>query len=181
MTRHAAVALTVFVAWLALLPAHAAAQDRGGTPAPQELWKAYPLDQGAAATAQPTAAASPTAGAGMKREPLAAAAQRDEAGAPVIVLALLVLLAAGGAMTFRWTRRGGKHEPLAAEAAGPRAYTMVEREPGRPQGGSGRFTPVTARNRGVRATAAVGGSPRARGGSHEPEESHDWPVTRRGG
>ena len=54
-------------------------------------------------------------------------------------------------MTVRWIRRGGKREPLAAQAGGPRAYTVLDREPGRPSGGSGRFTPVTARNRGVRA------------------------------
>jgi hypothetical protein len=175
--RHAVVvALTVsLVAWLALLPAQAGAQDSSRSPTPQKLWKAYPLDQGAAAGAQQEATTSPTAHTVTKPEPLAAAGPRDEAGAPVIVLTLLVLLAAGGALTFRWTRGGGERQPRAAQASVPRAYTVGEGLPAWAQGGSGRFTPTTARNRGSGATAVVA-SARTPGGAREPEPATDPPA-----
>jgi hypothetical protein len=162
------------VAWPAVLPAHAGAQAPSRSPTPEELWKAYPLDQ-TAAHAEPKATAPATASAVTERQPLAAAGPDDEAAAPVIVLVLLALLTAGGVLTLRTTRRGGKREPRAAATPGPRAYTMVKPVPTRTHGGSGRFTPVAARNRGARATAVVG-SERTRGVPPEPAPATSPPA-----
>jgi hypothetical protein len=162
------------VAWPAVLPAHAGAQAPSRSPTPEELWKAYPLDQ-TAAHAEPKATAPATASAVTERQPLAAAGPDDEAAAPVIVLVLLALLTAGGVLTLRTTRRGGKREPRAAATPGPRAYTMVKPVPTRTHGGSGRFTPVAARNRGARATAVVG-SERSRGVPPEPAPATSPPA-----
>jgi hypothetical protein len=161
-------------AWPALLPARAGAQAAGRSPAPEELWKAYPLDP-TTAEAEPKATALATASAVTKRRPLAAAGSDDDAAAPVIVLALLALLGAGGVLTIRSTRRGGKREPLAAATPKPRAYTMVKPVPTRPHGGSGRFVPAAARNRGSRATAVVG-SERTRGGPPAPAPAPSPPA-----
>jgi hypothetical protein len=178
LTRHAGVALTVCLfAWLALLPAQAGvAQDRSRSPTPQELWKAYPLDPTAAPSAQPEATSSPAALAETNREPLAAAGPRSEGGAPVIVLVLLALLTAGGAVTFRESRRRRERVPNAANVPRPRTSAVVGWVVPQPsQGGSGRFTRAAARKRGSRATAVVA-SARARGGPPESDAAAIRPA-----
>ena len=94
----------------------------------------------------------------------------------MIVLALLVLLAAGGAMTVRWTRRGREPEPQAADAPRPSASTALVPVPAGPHGGSGRFTPASARNRGPRAAAVVGSARGARGDPREPDPATSRPA-----
>ena len=164
LTWHAGVAVTVcLLAWLALLPAQAgAAQDRSRSPTPEKLWKAYPLDPTAAPSAEPDATSSPAALAGAERQPLAAARPPGDGGAPVIVLALLVLLAAGGAMTFLGSAGVASASRHAADV--PRRAHAASSRPALSHGGSGRFTRATARTSGARATAVVASAQGAGGG-----------------
>jgi hypothetical protein len=173
LTRRTSAAVAVLVlAGLALLPADAVvAQERSRSPAPEKLWKAYPLDPTAAPSAQPDATTSPAALAGADRRPLGATRANGDGGVPVIVFALLVLLMGGGAVTFLETRRrrGREHEPQAAEAPPRLTPVRPARSPS-----AGRFARVAARTSGSRANAVVaaahdrgGGSTRA--GSEPPK------------
>jgi hypothetical protein len=167
LTWRTAVAVAVCaLAWLASVPAHAGmAQERSRSPTPEKLWKAYPLDPTAAPSAQPAATASPAALGGSDRQPLGAARPNSDGGAPVLVFALLVLLMAGGAVTFLEVRRRRDSESRPAEV--PRRPTSVPG--GRVNGGAGRFAPATPRTSRARATAVIA-SAHERGGARAPDE-----------
>lgn len=154
------VAATVcLLAWLALSPPHAqGAQDP--SPAPETLWKAYPLSPTAAPSTQPSATSSPA----VERRPLGSAEPRGDAGAPVAVLVLLGLLTTG-AVTLVAMRRRREHEPLAqdvphspASNGTPRAMPIPERD------AAGRF--VRSRSPAMVVSTHVwsqGGSPQGDG------------------
>jgi hypothetical protein len=129
---------------LALLPLQVgAAQDRSKSPAPEQLWRAYPLDQTDSPSAQPVAA-SPPARAQPDRRPVAVSRPDSDGGAPVIVLVLLALFAAGAAMTFMGIRRRREPEPAAAAVLlAPRPAGTAPVLPPLWRGRSGRFPQAT--------------------------------------
>jgi hypothetical protein len=128
-----AVALCLFAS-LALLPLQAAAaQDRSKSSAPEQLWRAYPLDPTVSPSAQPVAA-SPPARAQPDRRPVAVS-RPDSGGAPVVVLVLLALLAAGAAGAAFLTVRAIRMAPSAQDPG-----------PGEPRPGGEVPAPVAAAN-----------------------------------
>jgi hypothetical protein len=167
------------LAWLALLPAHAGtAQERSPSPAPEKLWKAYPLDPAAAPSAQPDATSSPAALTADDRQPVGAARPNGDGGAPVIVYALLVLLMAGGAATLLEIRRRRGSEPPTAEV-GRRPTSAGGGGPAPSTGRAGRFARTTARTGAIAVVASApergGGAARARDQRPEPNAAASDP------
>jgi hypothetical protein len=107
------------------LPPAAAAQQRSSTPTPsaRELWKSYPLQEGAetpAPTEDRAAPATPTPAATQKSVRLAGSRSRPDTGggAPVVLLGLAAALTALGAGLLIRRRRGpGLAMPLLTAAA----------------------------------------------------------------
>jgi Ferritin-like domain len=105
---------------LALPAPRAAAQERTPTPSAKELWKAYPLDPSPSPSAAP-AAASSRAGSGAGRPPEGASA-RSDGGAPIVLLALVVLVVVAGVVALGGLvlRRRGHSRLAAGPTAGDR-------------------------------------------------------------
>jgi len=166
MSRRTLAAALCLSASLALLPLQvAAAQDRSSSPAPEQLWRAYPLNPTVTPSAQPLAA-PPPARAQPDRRPLGVAGTDRASGAPVVVLVLVALSVAAAAMTFLEIRRRRKPEPPAA--AVPIAREPVGTAPVPPplwRARTGRFTPATPRPTRARPAASARdpgqGGPRA--------------------
>jgi hypothetical protein len=150
-TRQAgiAVALCLFAVLALLAPVAGLAQDPAKTPAPERLWKAFPLDPRASPSAQPVAASSPSRAESDGRP--AAASRADGGGVPGVLLGLLVLLAAGATMTVLQTRRRRELSPSVRPAPRPIGPVPSVPTPGR----SGRFARATARPSGARAIATA--------------------------
>lgn len=163
-TLQAGVAVALcLLASLALLPLQAAAQERSKPPAPERLWRAYPLDPTGSRSAR-LVAASPPARAQPDRRPVAVARPDSDGGAPVVVLALLALFAAGATMTFLGIRRRRKPEPAAATVLlAPRRVGTAPVLPPLWRGRSGRFP--RADPRPAIATAASNRGPASGGPS----------------
>ena len=165
LTRKAGVAVSIWLfAWLALLPAHdGAAQERSGSPSPERLWKAYPLDPTPEPGTQPKRTSSPAASAPANGRPAGAARAGTDGGTPVFILVLIALIAAGGMLTFAGFRRRRESEPAAA--AVPLSSRPAEATPAVPalwHGPSGRFS-RTATKTTARATATVAATQRPDG------------------
>jgi len=162
--------MVCLLAWLALSPPHArGAQDAEPSPAPENLWKAYPLSPTAAPSTQPSAASSPAARAAAHRQSLGSADARGDAGAPVTLFVLLGLLTTG-AVTLVAMRLRREHEPLAQDVPhSPASNGAAQAMPMPERDASGRF--VRSRSPAMVVSTQVygeGGSPLG-GGPSEPD------------
>jgi hypothetical protein len=121
------VIVSTALAVLAPGPLAAGADDPG------KLWRAYPLDQGAAASPSPSPSATPAPSPSDRApaEPLprtTAAPARDESGGGLepLVLALLAALALGAVLLVR-LRRGGRSARPSPSPSGPAAVAAPRR------------------------------------------------------
>jgi hypothetical protein len=170
-----AVALCLFASLASLPPQAAAAQNRSKSPAPEQLWKAYPLDPTVSPSAQPVAAAPPARGQ-PDRRPVAVSRPDSNGGAPVVVLVLLALFAAGAAMGFLRIRRRRKPEPAAAAMLlAPRPVGTAPVLPPLRHGPSGRFAPATQRP--SRTLPAIARASAQNPGPREPRAGGEVPAS----